>query len=102
MKAYKVLKNWSGIAAGTISINRNDAYLFKTAEIDGINEIHVPLSLIKANPDLFEEVDVPARVFTIEDMNISWNRAWNNDVSIFHKFIENEYPQHIDELQYLK
>lgn len=105
MKQYKTLKDMPGVKAGTIGIRRGESssHHFANMDKDGTENVIVFDEYdIKRFPDFFEEAIELDKLFTIEDMNISWHRAWNNDISDFNRFISNEYPQHIDQLKYLK
>lgn len=100
MKQYKLLKDLPGINTGTIGVKHEGSNGFVFEDNDGV--VSYEEGFMKLYPDFFEEVKELEKLFTIEDMNISWHRAWNNDVSEFNRFVSNEYPQHIDQLKHLK
>lgn len=109
MKQYKTLKDIPGVKAGTIGIRKGESstYFFANTDKDGTeNVILFDEYDIKRFPDFFEEVKELEKLFDIQDMYEfvkDLHGCSINTVDHFFKLlIVDKYPQHIDQLKYIK
>lgn len=108
MKQYKTKKDLPGVKAGTLSIgNINGYHEFKGHDSKGFPHGYLYSEYdLKRFPDFFEEVIELEKLFTIEDMFHVVDRSafWNGLATKQHfsLLIKSKFPQHIDQLKYIK
>lgn len=101
MKQYKLLKDIPGVKAGTLSLDNGNGYhKFKGYDSNGLPHDYVYAEgFMDRFPDFFEEVVELEKVFTMQDLYMSFN---NQIRYTFVDFVKANFPQHIDQLKYLK